>query len=362
MSIGRIKKLRLDAPARPNFYYRNRCGDDETCLISIQIQTPIPLLSGRPSYLNCIMDKKAPSVYDLPGSARTRLHIGTCSWNYPEWQEIGIYSQKQKKHYDYLREYAEHFNTAEVDQWFWSLEAPDSVRLPRSDDVEAYANLTPEDFTFSVKAPNAVILTHFYKQARKEFAEKPNPHFLSMKVMNSFLKSLKPLKEKIGVVMFEFEYLNKDKMPSLEAFFDRLGPFLDELPKDYQYSIEIRNPNYIKEEYFDFLKSHKTGHVFVDGYYMPPAYSVFEKFGKASLPTKTVVIRLLGSDRQGIEKKTRKHWTEVVDARDKTIKEISDLVKKLIPEKFDVYANFNNHLEGSAPLSISKFIRLLEKL
>ena len=183
-----------------------------------------------------------------------------------------------------------------------------------------------------------------------------------MKVMDSFLKSLKPLKEKVGVIMFEFEYLNKDKMPSLEAFFDRLGPFLDELPKDHQYSIEIRNPNYIKEEYFDFLKSHKVGHVFIDGYYMPPAYGVFEKFGKASLPTKTVVVRLLGSDRQGIEKKTRKHWTEVVDPRDKTIEEISDLVKKLIPEKFDVYANFNNHLEGSAPQSISKFIRLLEKL
>ena len=120
------------------------------------------------------MDKKALSVYDLPRKVGTRLHVGTCSWNYPEWQEIGIYSQKQNKHYDYLPEYAEHFNTAEVDQWFWSLEAPDSVRLPRVEDVEAYANLTPENFTFSVKAPNAVTLTHFYKQAPKEFAERPN--------------------------------------------------------------------------------------------------------------------------------------------------------------------------------------------
>ncbi len=301
------------------------------------------------------------SVHSLAGKYTGPLHIGTCSWNYPEWKEIGIYSQKQKRHYDYLPEYAEHFNSAEVDQWFWSLESPDIVRLPKAEDVEAYGKLTPDLFKFTVKAPNAITLTHFYKQAAKEFAEKPNPYFLSSKVMTEFLKSIAPLKKKIGVVMFEFEYLNKTKMASIEAFFDQVGTFLDELPNDNAYAIEIRNPNYLKEEYFDFLKRHNTGHVFVDGYYMPPAFEVFEKFGTASLPTKTVVVRLLGTDRQGIEKRTRKHWTEIVDPRDKTIKEISEIVKKLIPKKFDVYANFNNHLEGSAPLSIEKFIKALMK-
>lgn len=297
----------------------------------------------------------------LPAAYLKRLKAGTCSWNYPEWEELGIYSQKQRRHYDYLPEYAEHFNSAEVDQWFWSLESPDAVRLPKPEDVDAYARLTPDDFRFTVKAPNAITLTHFYKQAPKDFAEKPNPHFLSTKLMEAFAKSLEPLKEKIGVIMFEFEYLNKTKMPSLAAFFDLLGPFLSSLPEGFNYAIETRNPNYLTKEYFDFLKSHNTGHVFVDGYYMPPVYGVFEKFGTTSLTSNSVVVRLLGSDRQGIEKKTRKHWTEVVDPRDKTIREISELVKKLIPKKFDVYANFNNHLEGSAPLSIAKLIRLLDE-
>lgn len=306
------------------------------------------------------MDKETPkNVRDIPGKLKDHLRVGTCSWNYPEWEEIGIYTQQQKRHYDYLPEYAGHFNTAEVDQWFWSLEAPDSVRLPRASDVEAYAELVPDNFKFTVKAPNSITLTHFYKQAPKEFAEKPNPHFLSGKVMKSFLKSLEPLKDKIGVIMFEFEYLNKEKMSSLEAFTESIDPFLSSLPADYSYAIETRNPNYLKEEYFQFLKSHKVGHVFVDGYYMPSAASVFEKCGSASVPAKNVVIRLLGSDRQAIEKKTRKRWTQIVDPRDKTIKEIADLALKLIPQKFDVYANFNNHLEGSAPLSVAKFISAL---
>lgn len=236
--------------------------------------------------LYCSMRPNPISVYPLVTKFKSHLYIGTCSWNYPEWQEIGIYSQKQSKHYEYLPEYAEHFNSAEVDQWFWSLESPELVRLPKQEDVEAYARLTPDTFRFSVKAPNSITLTHFYKQASKEFAEKPNPHFLSTKLMTAFTKSLEPLKGKIGVIVFEFEYLNKSKMPSLDAFLDRVGPFLDDLPGDHEYAIEIRNPNFLKED-------------------------------------------------------------------------ISELVKKLIPKKFDVYANFNNHLEGSAPLSIRKLLEAL---
>ena len=303
--------------------------------------------------------KEPRDAKDVPKKFRDHLRTGTCSWNYPEWQEIGIYSQQQKRHYDYLPEYAEHFNTAEVDQWFWSLESPDSVRLPRKDDLKAYVELTPDDFKFTIKAPNSITLTHFYKQAPKEFAGKPNPNFLSRQIMKSFLKLLEPLEEKVGVIMLEFEYLNKEKMPTLEAFLDHLGPFLSSLPSEYSFAIETRNPNYLKEEYFEFLKKHNTGHVFVDGYYMPSAASVFEKYGEASLPVKNVVIRLLGADRQGIEKKTRKRWTQIVDPRDKTIGEVAGLVLKLIPQKFDVYANFNNHLEGSAPLSIAKFVQAL---
>lgn len=307
------------------------------------------------------MEKDTISVYEVCKDLKNRLHIGTCSWNYPEWQEIGIYSAKQKRHYDYLPEYAEHFNTAEVDQWFWSLDSPDSVRLPKKEDVEAYAKLTPKDFRFTVKAPNSITLTHFYKQAAKEFAEKPNPHFLSNKVMDAFLKSLKPLGEKVAVIEFEFEYLNKKKMASIEAFFDQMGPFLDKLPGDYSYAIETRNPNFITSEWFDFLKAHKTGHVFADGGYMPPPYSLYEKFGAASLPTKTVAMRFLGPDRLAIEKKTGKLWSEVVEPRDEAIDDAAKFAAKLFPGHYDVYANFNNHFEGSAPLSIRTMIKVLKK-
>ncbi len=94
---------------------------------------------------------------------------------------------------------------------------------------------------------------------------------------------------------------------------------------------------------------------------MPPASDVFEKFGAASITTRSAIIRLFGADRQGKEKRTCKHRTEIVDPRDKIIADISELGKKLIPKKFDDYANFNNHLEGSAPLSIQKVLEALAR-
>lgn len=83
--------------------------------------------------------------------------------------------------------------------------------------MESYAKLTPDKFRFTVKSPNSITLTHLYKQASKEFAERPNLHFLNRKLMSAFARSLEPFKDKIGVLMFRFEYLNKFKMPSMNS-------------------------------------------------------------------------------------------------------------------------------------------------
>ena len=58
------------------------------------------------------------AVFLLYNTAMAALRIGTCSWEYGSW--VGLaYTTKDKA--AYLREYAEHYDTVEVDQWFWSL-------------------------------------------------------------------------------------------------------------------------------------------------------------------------------------------------------------------------------------------------
>ena len=99
--------------------------------------------------------------------------------------------------------------------------------------------------------------------------------------------------------MFQFEYLNKQKMPSKEAFIERFGEFIDRAPKGYQYAVEIRNPNYLSPAFFDFLKGRGLGFVYVDGYYMPPIGEVFDKYKPETASFQ--VIRLHGGDRAEIE-------------------------------------------------------------
>ncbi|MBC8235230.1 DUF72 domain-containing protein [bacterium] len=65
------------------------------------------------------------------------LRIGTCSWKFPSWHKL-VYSEP--KGINYLEEYSRHYNTVEIDQWFWSLCSPGFHRS-RSRQTSEFANL-----------------------------------------------------------------------------------------------------------------------------------------------------------------------------------------------------------------------------
>ena len=83
------------------------------------------------------------------------VRVGTCSWKFESWAGL-VYSAA--KGIDYLAEYARHYDTVEIDQWFWSL-FDESVVLPKPDVVQSYLASVPDDFLFTVKVPNSITLT-----------------------------------------------------------------------------------------------------------------------------------------------------------------------------------------------------------
>lgn len=208
--------------------------------------------------------------------ARTSINIGTCSWKYDSWEGL-VYSGGQAS--TYLEQYSRHYNTVEVDQWFWSLFKSDMPVLPKADVVREYAASVPPGFLFSIKVPNSITLTHHYTKG-KGATLVPNPHFLSTGLMTRFLQAIEPLGDHIGPLMFQFEYLNKMKIAGLHHFLELFAVFCQGLPDGYQYCVEIRNPNYLRAHYFDFLAEHGLGHVFLQGYYMPPISGVYWEFSE----------------------------------------------------------------------------------
>jgi uncharacterized protein YecE (DUF72 family) len=295
----------------------------------------------------------------IPSIYKNRLKFGTCSWKYDAWQGLVYDVDKDYQAGDYLEDYARYFHAVEVDQWFWSL-FPGGVRLPNPEAVHQYAASVPEDFRFTVKVPNAVTLTHYYAKQPKasaSYANRPNPHFLDAEIFGEFLESLGPMKEKLGPIMFQFEYLNKNKMPSLNVFLERVADFFSQVPTGYAYAIEIRNPNYLKPEFFAFLKQHRIGMVLLEGYYMPPIQTV-----AAANDVHTsdfLVIRLHGPDRKEIEAKTKGTWSDIVLPRDESLGSAAWIIQHSLEKDLDTYVNVNNHYEGCAPLSIERLLALL---
>lgn len=300
-------------------------------------------------------------------SSTTNIHFGTCSWKYDSWKGL-VYPHYDKQ--NYLEEYAKTYGTVEVDQWFWSLFAPGSpVVLPKQKDTAEYDAATPDDFRFTIKAPNSITLTHYYPKfagtaqpsssTPNPKPQTPNPHFLSVDLWTKFVESLGPLKGKTAAAMLQFEYLNKQKMPDCRVFMKQLEDFLKAIPREVPVAVETRNPNYLNKEFFTLLHDQGAIPVFLQGYFMPPVFETVEKF-RHLIPGKAI-IRLHGPDRSGIEQKTGGIWNKIVEPKDEEIHKLGELLKTLAEMDTEVFVNVNNHYEGSAPLTIEKIRSLLKE-
>lgn len=289
------------------------------------------------------------------------LRVGACSWKYDSWKGLYYDEDRQYGPNDYLPDYAGFVNTVEIDQWFWSL-FPGGLRFPEPETVRMYANSVPDDFVFSIKAPNALTLTHFYAKQPKQhvdFAGRPNLYFCDVGVLNRFLELMAPLGTKLGPIMFQYEFLNRMKMRSRDEFIDKVGSFLSRAPRGFEYCIEIRNPNYLSEPFFDFLTDHKLGFIYLDGYRMPPIGEVFERFHPATAHTS--VIRLHGPDRLAVEKQTGEIWNRIVAPKPGGLRDAARIVRANRDRGMMTFVNVNNHYEGSAPITIGRFLETLIK-
>lgn len=206
-------------------------------------------------------DVPKPLVSVAMAGPAGKVRIGTCSWKFPSWQGL-VYSAP--KGINYLEAYAHKFDTVEVDQWFWSLFSGHEPRLPDPGMVEAYRRSVPDDFTFTVKVPNCITLTHYYNRSKKGPLA-PNPHFLSPGLFETFLSRIAALNDVLGPLLFQFEYLNRQKMAEQKRFLFALETFFKNIPQTFDYAVEVRNPGYINTVYFDFLRSNRLSHVFLKG-------------------------------------------------------------------------------------------------
>jgi len=158
--------------------------------------------------------------------AASKLLAGASGYAFKEWQ--GSFYPEKIKPQDMLAWYAARLPTVEINNTFY--------QMPKVTVLEHWAEVTPDDFSFAIKAPRRI--TH---DARlKADAAADSVHYL--------YKCLDTLGPKRGPVLFQLPPFLKKDLP-------RLYDFLQLLPQGHRAAFEFRNDSWFDDDVYQALKA-----------------------------------------------------------------------------------------------------------
>ena len=156
--------------------------------------------------------------------AATKLLAGASGYSFKEWQ--GSFYPDKIKAEDMLAWYAQRLPTVEINNTFY--------RMPKAAVLENWAQATPPDFRFAIKASRRI--TH---DARIKADAADSVAYL--------YRMLVSLGDKLGAVLFQLPPNLKKDLPRLEAF-------LKMLPEGHRAAFEFRNESWFDEEVYALLR------------------------------------------------------------------------------------------------------------
>ena len=288
--------------------------------------------------------------------------IGTASWADPSLIECGaFYPTDAKSPEARLRFYASQFPLVEVDSPYYA--------IPSTKTVTQWAERTPEDFVFDVKAFRTLtthqtqpkFLPRYISESlpdrdKKTIYYKDLPNELKDALWSEFRNALVPLKEagKLGVILFQFPPWFTPS-PETKA---HLAECVERM-EGHLLAVEFRNATWFGDKgtpmTLSLLRDLGAAHVIVDE---PQGF-------KSSIPAvweitnATAVLRLHGRNRGTWEKKGLKAASERFDYyyTEGELRELVQPIKSVAKkaEKLHVVVNTNRADQGPANA------RLLEK-
>ncbi len=254
------------------------------------------------------------------------IRIGCQSWGYDDWitQPGGstVFYPRGTKQPEMLGLYAQVFDTIEIDSTAYG--------IPPAANFENWYAKTPDNFSFSVKLP---------KQVTHDLSLGPG----SGPVMDEFLHRVALLNEKLGLLLIQ-----------LPASFDgskenasNLRSFLSELPNNFRFAIEFRNPDWFIDWTYEELEKTGVSLALVEGPWID------REIMFAALPSAGpdfAYVRVMGA-------RDLEHFDRIYRVRDDELRLWSDAITKIPGREIFVYVD--NHFEGHAPATAQKLQRLL---
>ena len=295
----------------------------------------------------------------LRALARNNIYIGGSSWKYEGWlgqiylreryMARGRFS-KQRFEAECLREYCEVFPAVCGDFAFY--------QFPTAEFWSRLFGLAPDGFQFAFKVPEQITCKVFPVHARYGAqAGRENEGFLDAHALREmFLRPLAPHQRKTALVIFEFGTFGQRSFEHVGQFVDRLHPFLAQLPPEFRYAVEIRNPGFLDPEYFSCLREHGVAHVYNAWAKMP------ELRRQIAIPDSATadfqVCRALLRQGRVYEDAVKAFapYREVQDPNPEARDSMRVLIGRARENKQFLFLFVNNRLEGNAPTTILSLV------
>jgi len=171
----------------------------------------------------------------LEKSISRPYYIGLPQWHHPDWYA------PEHKDADSLAVYSRHFSSVEGNHSFYG--------LPSANSVKQWAEQTPADFQFCFKFPRTI--SHSGNLLACDH------------LVEEFIQRVSPLDQRIGIIWLQ---LSQQFSPH---HLDSLNQFLERLPKQYHYAVEVRNLRLFDKAQHEIklnqiLKQHDVNRVIFD--------------------------------------------------------------------------------------------------
>jgi len=241
--------------------------------------------------------------------------VGTSGWVYYHWQ--GVFYPEDLPQKEWLKFYAQHFKTVEINATFYHSMKPETFLNWRK--------MVGENFVFSVKASRFITHIKRLKDCKDEverFFEGANQLKSTFQVSPRQRRGPSTWKvNNKNIILWQLP-------PRFQVDIDRLSEFLKLMPKNWRVAFEFRNPTWLNVKIYELLKKFNAAIVFHDFPGWPTTEEITADF---------VYLRFHGSKQlyaSNYSNKELEKWAEKMRQWGK--------------EGIDVYAYFNNDAMGYA--------------
>jgi uncharacterized protein YecE (DUF72 family) len=290
----------------------------------------------------------------IAGSLPANVRFGTSSWSFPGWAGI-VYSRERSTSQlarEGLREYARHplLRTVGIDRSYY---APIPV-----DDLRAYADQLPPGFPCCIKAPAGV--TALTLGPRLGGAD-ANPDFLSVdRLVDDLLAPLSvAFRDHTGPIILEFPPFARGRGLAPAAFHDRLELFLERLPREFEYAIELRDRTLLTERYRALLRAHGIAHTYNYWSAMPMPVEQAAVVPPEEPPFSVVRLLLKPGTWYEDQREAFRPFDRLRAPDHGMRDDVATVAWRTLKRQKRVFILVNNKAEGSSPLTVMALARRL---